>query len=34
MIQLKLRASPIMHGLIKDLTNDEIFSLATYLQSL
>jgi cytochrome c553 len=34
MIQLKLRSSPIMHGLIKDLTNDEIFILATYLQSL
>jgi cytochrome c553 len=34
MIQLKLRSSPIMHGLIKDLTNDEIFVLATYLQSL
>jgi cytochrome c553 len=34
MIQLKLRHSPIMHGLIKDLTNEEIFVLATYLQSL
>lgn len=34
MMQLKLRESPIMHGVIKDLTGDEIFSLATYLQSL
>jgi cytochrome c553 len=34
MMQLKLRDSPIMHGVIKDLTGDEIFYLATYLQSL
>jgi cytochrome c553 len=34
MMQMKLRDSPIMHGVIKDLTNDEIFYLATYLQSL
>jgi cytochrome c553 len=34
MMQLKLRDSPIMHGMIKDLTGDEIFFLATYLQSL
>jgi cytochrome c553 len=34
MIQLNLRASPIMHGMIKDLTTDEIFVLATYLQPL
>lgn len=34
MMQLKLRDSPVMHGVIKDLSSDEIFSLATYLQSL
>ena len=34
MMQLKLRSSPIMHGVIKDLTDDKIFPLATYLQSL
>jgi cytochrome c553 len=34
MMQLKLRSSPIMHGVIRDLTADEIFALATYLQSL
>ncbi len=33
-MQLKLRDSPVMHGVIKDLSGDEIFFLATYLQSL
>lgn len=33
-MQLKLREAPVMHGVIKDLTGDDIFNLATYLQSL
>jgi cytochrome c553 len=32
-MQLKLRDSPVMHGVIRDLTGDDIFALATYLQS-
>jgi cytochrome c553 len=32
-IRNKLRASPVMHGLIKELTDDEIVSLAAYLES-
>lgn len=33
-IRLKLRTSTVMHGAIKDLTEDELYSLAVYLQSL
>jgi cytochrome c553 len=33
-MQLKLRDAPVMHGVIKDLTGDDIFNLATFLQSL
>ena len=32
-IQKQLRTSPIMHGIIKDLTPDEIGAVAAYLQS-
>ena len=32
-IQKQLRASPIMHGIIKDLTPDEMTAVATYVQS-
>lgn len=32
-IRSMVRASPVMHGLIKDLTDDEIVSLSAYLQS-
>lgn len=32
-IRNKLRVSPVMHGLIKDLTDDEVVSLAAYLES-
>jgi cytochrome c553 len=32
-IRHKLRASPVMHGLIKELTDDEIVALAAYLES-
>jgi len=33
MIRVRLRASPVMHGVLKDLTDSEMSSLATYLQS-
>jgi cytochrome c553 len=33
LIQNKLRESPVMHGLIKQLTSDEITAVAGYLQS-
>jgi cytochrome c553 len=33
LIQNKLRASPVMHGLITQLNNDEIAAVAAYLQS-
>jgi cytochrome c553 len=33
LIQNKLRESPVMHGLIKQLRSDEITAVATYLQS-
>ena len=33
LIQNKLRASPVMHGLITQLSNDEIVAVAAYLQS-
>jgi cytochrome c553 len=33
LIQNKLRESPVMHGLIKQLTSDEITALASYLQA-
>ena len=33
LIQNKLRASPVMHGLITQLSNDEISAVAAYLQS-
>jgi cytochrome c553 len=32
-IRNKLRTSPVMHGLIKELTDDEIVGLAAYLES-
>jgi cytochrome c553 len=32
-IRNRLRDSPVMHGLIKNLTDDEIVSLAAYLES-
>ncbi len=33
-IQSRLRQSPVMHGIIKDLTPAEMDALAAYLQSL
>jgi cytochrome c553 len=33
MLRNRLRDSPVMHGVVKDLTDENIFSLATYLQS-
>ncbi len=33
-IQSKLRASPVMHGIIKDLKPDEMNALAAFVQSL
>jgi cytochrome c553 len=33
LIQKKLRDSPVMHGVLKELNDDEIFAVATYLQS-
>jgi hypothetical protein len=33
-MQTKLRDSPIMHGVIKDLNLDDILVLSIYLQSL
>lgn len=33
LIQNKLRDSPVMHGLIKQLSSEEITAVATYLQS-
>ena len=33
-IRNQLRVSPVMHGLIKELTDDEIVSLGAYLESL
>ena len=33
-IRAKWRASPMMHGIVKDLTDEELRSLAIYLQSL
>jgi cytochrome c553 len=33
-IRLKLRTSTVMHGAIKDLTDEDMYSLAVYLQSL
>jgi cytochrome c553 len=32
-IRNKLRESPVMHGLIKELTDDEVVALAAYLES-
>lgn len=32
-IRTKVRASPVMHGLIKELTDDEIVALAAYLEA-
>lgn len=32
-IRNKLRESPVMHGLIKDLTDDEVVSLSAYLEA-
>lgn len=33
LIQNKLRESPVMHGLIKQLRADEVNAVVTYLQS-
>ena len=33
-IQSRLRESPVMHGIIKDLTSDEMRAVAAFLQSL
>jgi cytochrome c553 len=33
MLRVRLRDSPVMHGVIKDLTDDEIAAVATFLQS-
>ncbi len=33
MLRNRLRDSPVMHGVVKDLSDEDIFSLATYLQS-
>ena len=33
LIQKKLRDSPVMHGALKELTDDDIVAVATYLQS-
>lgn len=33
-IQQRLRDSPVMHGIVKDLTPDEIDAVAAYVQSL
>ena len=33
LIQNKLRESPVMHGLIKQLSSDEVSAVVTYLQS-
>jgi cytochrome c553 len=33
-IQRNLRNSPVMHGIIKNLTPEEMKNVATYLQSL
>jgi cytochrome c553 len=33
MLRLRLRDSPVMHGVIKDLTDDNIAALVAYLQS-
>ena len=33
MLRVRLRDSPLMHGVAKDLTDSEITALATYLQS-
>ena len=33
MLRNRLRDSPVMHGVVKDLTDDDIYSLAIYLQS-
>jgi cytochrome c553 len=33
MLRVRLRDSPVMHGVIKDLTDDDIGAVVTYLQS-
>lgn len=33
MLRKKVRASPVMHGVVRDLTDDDITALATYLQA-
>ena len=33
MLRVRLRDSPVMHGVVKDLTDEEVAALATYLQS-
>ncbi len=33
MLRVRLRDSPLMHGVAKDLADSEIAALATYLQS-
>ena len=32
-IQSLVRTAPVMHGIVKDLTSDEIRAVAAYLQS-
>jgi cytochrome c553 len=33
MLRVRLRASPVMHGVLKDITDADISALAGYLQS-
>jgi len=33
MLRIRLRDSPLMHGVARDLTDSEIAALAAYLQS-
>lgn len=33
MLRTRLRDSPVMHGVVKDLTDDDIYVLSSYLQS-
>jgi cytochrome c553 len=33
MLRVRLRNSPIMHGVVRDLSDNEMIAVATYLQS-
>jgi cytochrome c553 len=33
MLRVKLRTSPVMHGVVRDLSDNEMGAVATYLQS-